>query len=82
MLITLEEGSIGGFGSQILHHLATTGALDSGLKIRPLAMPDRFLDHDTPANQVAAAGLDAKAIVATALSALGQESAAEEGARA
>jgi len=82
VLITLEEGSIGGFGSQILHHLATTGALDSGLKIRPLAMPDRFLDHDTPANQVAAAGLDATAIVATALSALGQDSAAEEGARA
>jgi 1-deoxy-D-xylulose-5-phosphate synthase len=82
VLITVEEGSIGGFGSQVLHHLAITGALEKGLKIRPLFMPDRFLDHDTPANQVAAAGLDANGIVSTALCALGQDSAAEEGARA
>jgi len=83
VLITVEEGSIGGFATQILHHLAATGVLDTGLKIRPLVMPDRFLDHDTPANQVAAAGLDARAIVATALCALGQDSTEEEeGARA
>jgi len=82
VLITVEEGSIGGFGTQVLHHLAATGALDKGLKVRPLFMPDRFLDHDSPAGQVAAAGLDAKAIVTTALCALGQDSAAEEGARA
>jgi 1-deoxy-D-xylulose-5-phosphate synthase len=50
--------------------------------VRRLFMPDRFLDHDTPANQVAAAGFDAKGIVSTALCALGQDSAAEEGARA
>ena len=82
VLITVEEGSIGGFGTQVLHHFAATGALDKGLNVRPLFMPDRFLDHDSPAGQVAAAGLDAKAIVTTALCALGQDSAAEEGARA
>ncbi len=82
VLITIEEGSIGGFGTQVLHHLAQLGALDRGLKIRPMIMPDAFLDHDSPAKQVALAGLDAKAIVATALCALGQEPAFVEGVRA
>jgi 1-deoxy-D-xylulose-5-phosphate synthase len=73
VLITVEEGSIGGFSTQVLHALATEGLLDGGLKVRPLTLPDRFIDHDSPNKQYADAGLDATAIVATALAALGQE---------
>ena len=51
--------------------LATDGLLDSGLKIRPMVLPDRFIDHDTPEKQYDEAGLNARAIVATALAALG-----------
>ena len=72
MLITIEEGSIGGFASQVLQYLATNGLLDHGLKVRPMILPDRFIDHAVPARQYAQAGLDAPAIVATALAALGQ----------
>jgi 1-deoxy-D-xylulose-5-phosphate synthase len=75
VLITIEEGAIGGFASHVLQYLATTGMLDSGLKIRPMVLPDRFIDHHKPEVQYAEAGLDAKAIVATALSALGRDSA-------
>ena len=75
VLITVEEGSIGGFSTQVLHALATEGLLDGGLKVRPLTLPDRFIDHDSPNKQYADAGLDATAIVATALAALGQEHA-------
>jgi 1-deoxy-D-xylulose-5-phosphate synthase len=75
VLITIEEGSIGGFSSHVLHALASEGMLDGGLKVRPLTLPDRFIDHDSPAVQYADAGLDATAIVATALAALGQEHA-------
>ncbi|MDE0809477.1 MAG: 1-deoxy-D-xylulose-5-phosphate synthase, partial [Alphaproteobacteria bacterium] len=75
VLITIEEGSIGGFSSHVLHALATEGMLDGGLKVRPLTLPDRFIDHDSPTVQYAAAGLDAAAIVAAALEALGQEHA-------
>ena len=71
--MTIEEGSVGGFGSQVLNHLATTGALDRGIKVRPLALPDRFVDHDKPERQYAAAGLDAAGIVATVFAALGRE---------
>ncbi|HET7718154.1 MAG TPA: 1-deoxy-D-xylulose-5-phosphate synthase [Bauldia sp.] len=73
VLITVEEGSVGGFGSHVLHHLATSGALDRGLKVRPLAMPDRFVDHDKPERQYAAAGLDAAGIVAAVFGALNLE---------
>jgi 1-deoxy-D-xylulose-5-phosphate synthase len=73
VVITIEEGSIGGFGTHVLHHLATTGQLDNGLKIRPMVLPDVFLDHDSPAAQYDAAGLNARHIVATALAALGRE---------
>ncbi|HYD29464.1 MAG TPA: 1-deoxy-D-xylulose-5-phosphate synthase [Azospirillaceae bacterium] len=73
VLITVEEGSIGGFGTQVLHFLATAGLLDHGLKIRPMVLPDRWLDHDTPARQYDEAGLNARHIVATALQALGIE---------
>jgi 1-deoxy-D-xylulose-5-phosphate synthase len=75
VLITVEEGSIGGFSSHVLHALATEGLLDGGLKVRPLTLPDRFIDHESPAIQYADAGLDAASIVATALAALGQQDA-------
>ena len=71
LLITIEEGSIGGFGSHVLGLLAGEGALDRGLKIRTMTLPDVFLDHDKPDRLYAKAGLDAKAIVAKALEALG-----------
>ena len=76
-LVTVEEGSIGGFGSHVLHALAEHGHLDRGLKVRSLVLPDEFLDHDAPAVQYARAGLDARAIVAKVLEALGRETLAE-----
>jgi 1-deoxy-D-xylulose-5-phosphate synthase len=72
VLITIEEGSIGGFGSAVLQHLAWKGLLDNGLKVRPMVMADVYLDHDSQARQIAAAGLSARDIVTTALTALGQ----------
>ena len=75
VLITIEEGSIGGFGSHVVHHLAVAGLLDSGLKIRPMVLPDRFLDHDNPVKQYEEAGLNARHITATALAALGRTDA-------
>jgi 1-deoxy-D-xylulose-5-phosphate synthase len=71
VVITVEEGSVGGFGSMVLHDLATAGVLDRGLKIRSLVLPDVFLDQDTPFKQYDAAGLNAAQIVAAALDALG-----------
>jgi 1-deoxy-D-xylulose-5-phosphate synthase len=69
VLITLEEGSIGGFGSYVLHALSRMGALDSGkLKVRTLHLPDIFQDHDTPDKQYDEANLTAKHIVQTILS--------------
>ncbi|HEY4136662.1 MAG TPA: 1-deoxy-D-xylulose-5-phosphate synthase [Alphaproteobacteria bacterium] len=72
VLITLEEGSVGGFGAQVMQYLALEGLLDGGVKIRPMTLPDRFIDHETPAKQYAEAGLDAAHIVATAMAALGR----------
>ena len=72
VLITLEEGAMGGFGAFVLHYLAREGALDRGLKIRTLTLPDLFQDHDSPAAMYSAAGLDADGIVRTALAALGR----------
>jgi len=72
VLITIEEGSIGGFGSHVLHLLANAGMLDSGLKVRPMVLPDVFLEHDAPAKQYDTARLNAPHIVNTALGALGQ----------
>ena len=71
VLITVEEGAVGGFGSHVLQLLAMRGMLDAGLKIRPLVLPDRFIDHDAPVAMYAEAGLDASGIVATAMSTLG-----------
>ncbi|MCI4660555.1 MAG: 1-deoxy-D-xylulose-5-phosphate synthase [Neomegalonema sp.] len=70
VLITVEEGAMGGFGSHVLQLLAMRGALDGGLKIRPLCLPDQFLDHDSPDQMYAQAGLDASGIVGAALTAL------------
>ena len=76
VLITVEEGSTGGFGSFVLQHLATTGQLDRGLKVRPMTLPDTFIDHDKPDRMYALAGLDAAAIVKTVLAALGRDAVA------
>ena len=72
VLITIEEGAIGGFGTQVLHFLAQNGLLDRGLKVRPMVLPDRFLDHDKPQLQYETAGLLSCHIQATALGALEQ----------
>lgn len=71
-LITIEEGAIGGFASHVLHHLAVEGLLDRGLAVRPMVLPDLYLDHDTPQRQYEQAGLSARHIVSTVLSALGR----------
>ncbi|MDP3404643.1 MAG: 1-deoxy-D-xylulose-5-phosphate synthase [Brevundimonas sp.] len=72
-LITVEEGAMGGFGAFVLQFLAGEGALDAGLKIRTLCLPDVFQDQNTPALQYVEAGLDADHIAAAALKALGIE---------
>jgi 1-deoxy-D-xylulose-5-phosphate synthase len=77
VLITIEEGSIGGFGSFVLQSLAEHGVLDRGLKVRAMVLPDVFIDQDSPAAMYAKAGLDAKAIVAKAFDALGKDVQAE-----
>jgi 1-deoxy-D-xylulose-5-phosphate synthase len=71
VLLTVEEGSVGGFGSHVLHALAEDGLLDAGLKIRSLVLPDIYLDQDKPEAMYAAAGLDAAGMVRAALTALG-----------
>jgi 1-deoxy-D-xylulose-5-phosphate synthase len=76
VLITVEEGAIGGFASHVMQFLALEGAFDKGLKMRPMTLPDRFIDQDTPERMYEAAQLDARSIVATALNALGRESEA------
>ena len=72
-LVTVEEGAIGGFGAFVLQALAEHGALDRGLKVRTLALPDVFQDHDKPERMYAQAGLDAEGIVHTVIAALGIE---------
>jgi 1-deoxy-D-xylulose-5-phosphate synthase len=73
VLVTVEEGSIGGFGSHVLQTLAEQGVLDSGLKVRCMVLPDVFIDQDSPAAMYAKAGLDAKGIVAKVFEALGRD---------
>ena len=70
LLITIEEGSIGGFGSHIFQALSERGIFDKGLKIRSMILPDRFIDQDTSENMYKAAGLDAQAIEQKALDTL------------
>ena len=76
VLITVEEGAIGGFAAHVMQFLALAGFLDTGLKIRPMTLPDRFVAHGTPDGMYEDAGLTARHIVDTALSALGSNSAA------
>ena len=73
VLVTVEEGAIGGFATQVMQFLALEGVFDKGLKFRPLTLPDRFIDHDKPEIQVAQAGLDRAGILGTVLEALGQD---------
>jgi len=77
VLITIEEGAIGGFGSHVLQTLAEQGVLDRGLKVRAMVLPDVFIDQDAPAAMYAKAGLDARAIVAKVFESLGKDAAAE-----
>lgn len=76
-LITIEEGSVGGFGSHVLQLLALEGALDRGCKVRPIVLPDVFLDQDKPSAMYEAAGLNAAGIVETAIAALGKSHATQ-----
>ena len=73
VLITVEEGSIGGFGSFVLHALADRGLLDGACRVRSMVLPDVYLDHDKPEAMYARAGLDAKGIVARVFEALGRD---------
>jgi 1-deoxy-D-xylulose-5-phosphate synthase len=73
VLVVVEEGAVGGFGSHVLTLLAEAGALDRGLKVRTLALPDRFIEQDSPASQMHEAGLDAEGIVRGVFNALGRE---------
>jgi 1-deoxy-D-xylulose-5-phosphate synthase len=77
VLLTIEEGSVGGFGSHVLQTLADHGVLDRGLKVRSMVLPDIFIDHDAPAAMYARAGLDAKGIVMRVFEALGKDIRAE-----
>ncbi len=73
VLVVVEEGSIGGFGAQVFQTLSDHGALDKGLKVRSMVLPDTFIDQDSPAAMYAKAGLDAKGIVIRVFEALGRE---------
>jgi 1-deoxy-D-xylulose-5-phosphate synthase len=77
VLVTIEEGAIGGFGTYVLQALAEQGLLDRGLRIRCMILPDQFIDQGTPAAMYAQAGLDAHAIVAKVFEALGKDAEAE-----
>jgi 1-deoxy-D-xylulose-5-phosphate synthase len=73
VLVTVEEGAIGGFGSHVLQFLAIAGLLDGGLKVRPMVLPDVFLEHDKPDKMYDLAGLNAPQIVATVMAMLGRD---------
>jgi 1-deoxy-D-xylulose-5-phosphate synthase len=77
VLITVEEGALGGFGSHVLQTFAEHGILDGGLKVRAMVLPDVFQDHDSPAAMYAKAGLDSTGIVAKVFDALGRDVSAE-----
>jgi len=72
VLITIEEGSSGGFSALVAQHLALSGLLDGGLKFRPMTLPDRLIDHNTQPAQLDEAGLSARHIVKMALGCLDQ----------
>ncbi len=73
VLVVVEEGAVGGFGSHVLTLLAEAGALDRGLKVRTLALPDRFIEQDAPSAQLSEAGLDVEGIVRGVFGALGRQ---------
>ena len=73
VLVTIEEGAAGGFGAHVLHYLAAARLLDTGLRVRTMTLPDRFIDHDKPDVMYRDAGLDSEAIVGTVFAALGRE---------
>src|SRR5438128_2196651 len=73
ILITIEEGAIGGFGSHVMQYLSDNGMLDNGLPMRSMILPDVFFDHDTPNAMYGRAGLDAKGIVAKVFETLGKD---------
>ena len=77
VLVTVEEGAIGGFGAYVLQALAEHGLIERGLRVRCMVLPDRFIDQDSPNAMYAQAGLDAKGIVAKVFEALGKDAAAE-----
>jgi 1-deoxy-D-xylulose-5-phosphate synthase len=64
---------MGGFGAAVMQHLAWKGLLDGAVKLRPMVLPDLFVDHDSPAKQIAEVHLTAKDIVETALNAIGMD---------
>ncbi|KAK1587511.1 hypothetical protein Q3G72_013703 [Acer saccharum] len=72
VLITVEEGSIGGFGSHVAQFLALDGLLDGTVRWRPMVLPDRYIDHGSPEDQLAEAGLTPSHIAATVFNILGQ----------
>jgi 1-deoxy-D-xylulose-5-phosphate synthase len=78
VLLTLEEGSIGGFGSHVLDHLASSGRLDGRVQVRALMLPDSFIDHDKPEKMYDIAGLNAPQIADVALDVLGLDRLAVE----
>ncbi len=77
VLITIEEGSIGGFGSFAMQALAEAGVLDRGLRVRSMVLPDIYVDQDSPAAMYAKAGLDTRSIVAKVFEALGKDAGTE-----
>lgn len=72
VLVVIEDGAVGGFSSQVLNYLSLEGLLDNGLKVRPMTLPDKFIDHAAPESQYNEAKLDDKSIVEVALKALGK----------
>ena len=82
VLVTIEEGAIGGFGSHVLTFMANDGLLENGLKVRAMMMPDEFFDQDKPAKQYERARLNAAHIVETVMTALGREAELSSPARA
>jgi len=82
MLLTVEDGSIGGFAAHVMTFLANEGLLDKGLKIRPMTLPDRFVAHNAPMAQYDDSGLNAPHIAATILKTLGRNEEAKDVARA
>ena len=82
VLVTVEEGSIGGYSAQVLQFMANDGLLENGLKVRAVTMPDAFIEQDKPEAQCEQAGVNASGIVAAVLAALGRSGELAEPARA